>query len=214
MTTGSQDRSARRLAVTLLVVLLVAVSPSFAARIVLINMDDAEEGFNDPTPVRPVTGNSATTLGEQRVRVFEAAAWRLGILIASPVEIRMEAAWESLECEATSGTLASAGPSFVFRDFSNAPRGATWYAAALADALAGVDLGSADENEMSITFNDDVGTAGCLTRRSWDYRIGVTASSSTSPVLSMARRVRSSRTSTTPTWCTWRITPPASSGAP
>ncbi len=141
-----------------------------------MSTDDPGEGFNDPTPVAPVLGNRATTLGGQRQRVFEAVAWRLGTQIASPVEIRVEAGWESLDCSANRGTLASAGPSFVFRDFPGAPRGSTWYAGALADALAGSELGSPDENEMSVTFNADVGTASCLTRSRWDYRIGAVRS--------------------------------------
>ncbi|MFQ5351244.1 MAG: hypothetical protein ACE5EG_12455, partial [Thermoanaerobaculia bacterium] len=169
-------RLAGRVAAVLAMALLGAVGPAAAARIVLVNMDDEEEGFNDPTPVASVVGNPATTLGGQRVRVFEATAWRLGILIASPVEIRVEASWDSLECSATKGTLASAGPKFVFRDFPEAPRASTWYAAALADARAGEDLGSADEAEMAITFNVDVGTAGCLASRQWDYRIGISRS--------------------------------------
>ena len=173
---GRRAGAAGRLAAALLAAALGAAAPSAAARIVLINGDDPGEGFNDPSPVAPVLGNSATTLGGQRLRVFEAAAWRLGIDIASPVEIRVLGSWESLDCEATRGTLASAGPSFVFRDFAGAPRDSTWYAAALADALALRDLGSAGDNEMSITFNQDVGTASCLTSRNWDYRIGVSGS--------------------------------------
>ena len=165
-----------RLSVAVLALAALAVDPASAARIVLVSEDGPDEGFNDPTPVARVVGNSETTLGGQRRRVFEAAAWRLGILIASPVEIRVTAGWDSLECEANSGTLASAGPSFVYRDFAAAPRGGTWYAAALADALAGVELGSADENEMSITFNADIGSPSCLTNGRWDYRIGVAGS--------------------------------------
>ena len=172
----------RLAAATLAVVLFGAAGAASAARIVLVNMDEAGEGFNDPAPVGSVVGNSATTLGGQRVRVFEATAWRLGILIASPVEIRVEASWDSLDCSATRGTLASAGPSFVFRDFPNAPRSGTWYAGALAEALAGEELGSDNTpdatslSSMSITFNTDVGSAGCLTSRQWDYRVGVSGS--------------------------------------
>ena len=169
---SSRTRSALAAAVALLAAALIAASPAGAARIVIINGDDPGEGFNDTTPVAPVLGNPATTLGGQRLRVFEATAFRLGILIASAAEIRVAASWDSLECEATSGTLASAGPSFVFRDFPGSPRSSTWFAAALADGLAGRDLGEADEQEMSITFNVDVGTPGCLASREWDYRIG------------------------------------------
>lgn len=171
-----RDRASRvalLVAASLLLTCFGGVAPALAARIVMVSTDEPGEGFNDLTPVRAVVGNRETTLGGQRTRVFEVAAWRLGTLIASPVEIRVNAGWASLDCEPTSGTLASAGPSFVFRDFAGAPKGSTWYAAALADALAGEELGSETDSEMSITFNDDVGTSGCLTSRQWDYRIGV-----------------------------------------
>ncbi len=150
---------------------LGAAASAAAANIELVNMDDPGEGFNDPTPVAAVQGNPKTTLGEQRLQVFEAVAWRLGTLIASSVTVRIQGGWDSLDCEATRGTLASAGPRFVFRDFDGAPRSQTWYAAALANALAGEDLN--DEPVASFTFNVDVGEAGCLTTGFWDYRIGV-----------------------------------------
>ena len=173
---NSGRRPVRLTAVLVMAAALSAAGPAGAARIVIVNTDDPGEGFNDPTPVAPVIGNPANTLGGQRLRVFEAAAWRLGSRIASPVEIRVTAGWDSLECTAMSGTLASAGPSFVYRDFPAAPRRSTWYAAALADSLAREELGSDDDDEMSITFNADVGTAGCLSSRKWDYRIGVSGS--------------------------------------
>ena len=148
-------------------------APLPAARLVLATDDGPNEGFNDPTPVPRVLGNSATTLGGQRTRVFEAAAWRLGTMIASPVEIRVEAGWESLGCTLTTGRLAQASPAFVFRDFPGAARPGTWYGAALAKALAGDDLGSAGEVDMRITFNSDLtGDPSCLRGRRWDYRIG------------------------------------------
>jgi hypothetical protein len=174
--TNSGRRPVRLTAALVMAAALSAAGPAGAARIVIVNTDDPGEGFNDPTPVAPVIGNPANTLGGQRLRVFEAAAWRLGSRIASPVEIRVTAGWDSLECTAMSGTLASAGPSFVYRDFPAAPRRSTWYAAALADSLAREELGSDDDDEMSITFNADVGTAGCLSSRKWDYRIGVSGS--------------------------------------
>ena len=56
------------------VILLVTSVPAHAANIVLNVVDGPQEGFNDPTPVVPVTGNPGTTLGEQRRNVFVAAA--------------------------------------------------------------------------------------------------------------------------------------------
>src|SRR5260370_40053972 len=57
-----------------LIVGLVASSSGFAtATIVIENGDDPNVGFNDPTPVSPIVGNNGTTLGQQRLNVFQAA---------------------------------------------------------------------------------------------------------------------------------------------
>ena len=45
-----------------------------AATITIINLDGAGEGFNDPTPAAPVGGNPGTTIGAQRLFVFNHAA--------------------------------------------------------------------------------------------------------------------------------------------
>lgn len=44
------------------------------ATINIINNDGPNEGFNDPTPVLPEGGNPGTTLGQQRLNVFNYAA--------------------------------------------------------------------------------------------------------------------------------------------
>ena len=49
--------------------------------------------------------------------------------------------------------LGSAGPVTVWRDFTNTPRAATWFAAALANKIAGVDLGGAGSVEIQANFN-------------------------------------------------------------
>ncbi len=45
-----------------------------AASIVIVNKDAVGVGFNDPTVAAPVGGNAGTTLGQQRLNVFQAAA--------------------------------------------------------------------------------------------------------------------------------------------
>ena len=45
-----------------------------AATITILNNDAAGVGFNDATPAAPVGGNSGTTLGQQRLIAFQAAA--------------------------------------------------------------------------------------------------------------------------------------------
>jgi hypothetical protein len=52
------------------------------------------------------------------------------------VPIRGTANWTTL----SPGVLGSAGPTYVFRDFSGAPSANTFYAAALAKKLSGTDL--------------------------------------------------------------------------
>ncbi|HWJ54583.1 MAG TPA: hypothetical protein VNR90_00180, partial [Vicinamibacterales bacterium] len=44
------------------------------AQFVIVNINLPGEGFNDPTPVAPVGGNTGTTLGAQRLIAFTYAA--------------------------------------------------------------------------------------------------------------------------------------------
>ena len=45
-----------------------------AATVIVNNINDPGEGFNDSTPASPVAGNPATTIGSQRLAAFQAAA--------------------------------------------------------------------------------------------------------------------------------------------
>ena len=49
----------------------VAAGP---AQFVIVNINAANVGFNDPAPAVPVGGNTGTTLGQQRLIAFEHAA--------------------------------------------------------------------------------------------------------------------------------------------
>jgi hypothetical protein len=139
--------------------------------VVLVNFDPPGAGLNDPTPVAPVGGNPGVTLGEQRINVYLFAADLWGSVLDSPEPIYVGASFAALSCTPTSGTLGSAGTTFIFRNFPNAPLADTWYHSALADAIAGVDLnpGFIDINSR---FNSRIGTdPGCLTGRNWYYGI-------------------------------------------
>ncbi|MDX1383328.1 MAG: hypothetical protein R3190_06760 [Thermoanaerobaculia bacterium] len=146
--------------------------PVAGGEFVLEIKDGARRGFNDDTSVAAVTGNPGTTLGEQRVNAFEAAGrdW-LNRLVSGP-DIRVEGAWESLDCDESSGVLAFAGPTFIFAD-PRLPKPNTWYTWAQTNAVFGSEV-NADEEDGHITLrlNSDVGTPGCLSALSWDYRIG------------------------------------------
>src|SRR5262245_18558906 len=83
-----------------------------AATIIIVNTNAAGIGFNDPTPVAPVGGNTGTTLGQQRLNAFQHAADIWGTTLTSPVPILIDAAFEAQTCTVNSATLGSAGSTF------------------------------------------------------------------------------------------------------
>lgn len=148
------------------------VSVARGVTIRLINRDGAGEGFNDPTPATPVGGNSGTTIGEQRLIAFQRAVDMWSALLDSPVEIRISATFDPLECDDSSVTLALAGPVSVLADFAGAPAPNTYYAAALANRLAGMDLApndnDPDDDDIEALFNSSFGTT-CGFAAGWYY---------------------------------------------
>jgi len=166
---GLEGRRSRLVLRVALLVGLVAVASSavHAATFSVINGDSAGEGFNDPTPVSPVGGNSGTTLGAQRLNAFQYAANIWGALLSSPVTIQVGATFSSLQCTATSAVLGSAGAVSVYRDFTGALEPGTWYPSALANALHGSDLGQGT-NDIQATFNGAIGTT-CPFPSVWYY---------------------------------------------
>jgi len=144
----------------------LAGTPARAATIVIVNADAAGQGLNDPTPVVPAGGNTATTRGAAALAVFQRAASQWGSRLVSAVPIHVNTRFATLTCNATSALLASTGPTSLHRDFGGAPRAATWYAQALANALAGVDLDAADD-EIVTEFNGGIGAPTCLAGTSW-----------------------------------------------
>lgn len=93
-------------------------------------------GYFDTTPVAPVGGNPGTTRGEQRriAAQYGAALW--GSVLKSEVPILVGAQFTSLG----PGILGSAGSNGAFVNIPNGKPGVV-YGMALADALAGFDLG-------------------------------------------------------------------------
>ena len=160
----------RRLPLILVLLAVTALAgPAAAATITIVNNDGANEGFNDPTPAAPIGGNPGTTIGAQRLFVFQTAANIWGSILPSNVQIRVNAQMNPQSCTATSGVLGSAGPTQVFRDFSGAIFPGTWYHVALANKLANVDLSPA-QNDIGTTFNSSVGQPTCLTV-GWYYGV-------------------------------------------
>jgi hypothetical protein len=137
-------------------------------RIIIINTDAAGVGFNDPTPAAPVGGNNGTTRGQQRLNVFEHAAYRWTTTLDTNVDIRVRASFAPLECTDTSVVLGAANALTWSSDFTGAPRPNVWYPAALANKFAGRDLRPNDD-DIIIQFNGDLDKPTCLGDRSWYY---------------------------------------------
>ncbi|MFL6710297.1 MAG: PA domain-containing protein [Massilia sp.] len=145
-----------------------------AATIQIQNRDPAGFGFNDPTPVAPVGGNMGTTLGQQRLNVYRYVAdiWEKNL--DSPVPITVSAGWEALTCTDSSAVLGSAGAWNIWNNTPGAQKD-TWYAAALANKLAGVNLAADQPDDgtgygnvdIKTQFNANLGNPGCLTGTSF-----------------------------------------------
>jgi hypothetical protein len=167
-------RRAPRASTLFLAVSLAAAAPLFAAtQITVINTNQPGVGFNDPTAAAPIGGNSGTTVGQQRLIAFQRAADIWASILASDVEIRIQASFVPLSCTATTAILGSAGPIFVFSDFTGAEFAGTWYPVALANKRAGADLSPGDPNtnndDIRARFNSDLGKTGCFDGIFWYY---------------------------------------------
>jgi hypothetical protein len=152
----------RRSLFPLLLLASLVARPLFAADIVIVNTDPAGTGLNDTTPVAPVGGNAGTTLGQQRLIVFQQAAAIWGQLLTSTVPIRVSASFAPLDCTATTAVLGSTYARTVWSDFAGAPFAETWYAKALANKFVGSDLDGTNV-DMVAQFNSSLGQTGCFT---------------------------------------------------
>jgi hypothetical protein len=165
-------------------VFLVSSSALGSVTITIKNNDSPNVGFNDPTAVSPVGGNTGTTLGQQRLIAAQHAADIWGAALTSNIPIVIGATWSSLPCEASAGTLASAGSHSGIRNSPNSIPN-TWYPLALANSLAGNDRNGATV-EIDAQFNLSIGTPGCLTTRSWYYGLDNAHGSSGIDLVSVA----------------------------
>jgi len=157
--------------------LLVTSAARASATLVVTNGDGAGTGLNDPTPVVPVGNNPGTTLGAQRLAVFEEAARLWGLQIDSDVTITILASFQPLTCDATSGILGHAFSPVVYASGNsniNFPQQNTWYVAAETERFAGRALLTAigttpDTYDIVAAFNSSIGTSACLGGVDWYY---------------------------------------------
>ncbi|MEM9290681.1 MAG: hypothetical protein AAGD01_03280 [Acidobacteriota bacterium] len=155
-------------ALTLLLVALSPVPAEANANISIVNLDAGTgQGLDDPTPVAPVGGNPGTTLGQQRLNVFLAAANIWGSAIDSTQTIFVDATFTPLQCNAFSAVLGAAGAQTVHANFPGAPQLATWYHQALANSLSNSDLDPAT-NDLIAFFNSSIdNNNNCLNNTDW-----------------------------------------------
>ena len=159
-------------AVLAIALVLGAPLAARAATLTVVNVDGPNEGFNDPTPVSPVGGNSGTTLGAQRLIVFQTAANIWGSILQSNVEILIQSRFDPLSCDASSAVLGSAGALQVLANFPGAQFTNTWYHIALANALAGSDqitgATGTSADDISAQFNSAIdNNDNCLAGSNW-----------------------------------------------
>lgn len=148
---------------------VAAPATAHAETFTIVNMDGANEGFNDATPALPVGGNPGTTIGQQRLNVFQRAGEIWAGILPSNVVIRVEAAFDPLTCTLAQAVLGQAGAVASMLNFPGAPRADTWYPVALASKLAGADL-IPGTNDIEAQFNSNLnGNTGCLGGIGWYY---------------------------------------------
>lgn len=152
-----------------------------ATDIKIVNSNGAGVGLRSNASVSPEGGNSATTLGQSYLNVFEAAANFWEKKIDSSVEIRVRAQIiPDLICTSTGAQLGGAGPINAFINTPGAPIANTIYPVALASALAGEDL-DPGRDDIDSVFNSQLdGRSNCLGGiRWWRGTNGDTAPSGT-----------------------------------
>jgi len=154
-----------RRALLILIVLSAAQAFAGTGKILIINIDAAGTGFNDPTPVAPAGGNNGTTLGQQRLNVFLAAAEKWQNLLDTNVDIRVQASFAPIsDCN----VLGFAGPVSWKVNTDSLPLPNVWYPVALANKFANRDL-EPGLDDIQVRFNSDVDKDKCLADTSFYY---------------------------------------------
>lgn len=169
MTIATRIRQRGLLPLLLCLLLALAVGTAGAATVTIVNNDGANEGFNDPTVVAPVGGNPMTTLGGQRLYIFQHAANIWGSLLWSGVPILVNAQFNPLTCDSVSAVLGSTS-TYSVRNTASLPLTNTWYAQSLANAYAGSDVAPTTA-DMTTQFNSTLDGGTCLGHTIWYYGI-------------------------------------------
>jgi YVTN family beta-propeller protein len=149
----------RRAAVSIGALLAVTISAasSPALQIDIVYDDAPGEGFLD------------ADRGAERRAAFAAAVEQWSLTLGGSMPILIAANMRRLGGSGADALLASGGAVTVHRNFDRAGRLDTWYAVALANQFAGVDLNGSSLAEVGVTFNADVDQSDVLGSISWYY---------------------------------------------
>ncbi|MFT7527787.1 MAG: hypothetical protein ACI9LY_002946 [Arenicella sp.] len=160
--------------------LLCALATASATTVTLINNDGPGEGFNDNAAGHTgQTNNPGTTLGQQRLNAFQAAADYWEAILISSVEIKVGIHMDPQSCNSSGALLGSAGANSIFRDYPEAPLPNTWYVEAVANSHTGDDNDVATD-DLSATFNSAIdNNNNCLNGTNWWYGINSPAPANT-----------------------------------
>ena len=120
-------------------------------------LDAPGTGFFDSTPVAPLPGNPATTLGGQRQAALRAAADVWAMRIDSALPLRVNASFVDLGCHGA----ASAGPSGWRSNASGMPLADTYYPDPVVVARGGRRIDS-EPAELELRFNAEIGNLACF----------------------------------------------------
>ena len=121
--------------------------------------DPIDFGFNDPSPVEAVPGNPATTLGGQRLAVFDRALDIWSSRLDGNARIRIEASFDDIGC-GESTTLGLGGTRALVRDFAGAPFANINYPIAIATAISGQTFDDFDA-DIGVRFNFRIDSGEC-----------------------------------------------------
>ena len=149
-------RRAARWTVGALLLFGLAPAAVRALPIQIVYDDAADQGFLDPT------------LGPQRRAAFEAAVDQWAATLGGTVPVLIAADMLPLGGTGSAAVLASTGAVTLHRNFEGG-QPATWYAAALANQIAGRDVNGPTLAEIATTFNADVDGPSALGSVQWYY---------------------------------------------
>lgn len=146
---------------------------ALAATIIPVNADPVGQGLNDPTPLKPAGGNPGTSIGEQRRIAYQFAAELWGAVLQSDAEIRVQASFQPLRCDASGTVLGSAGAGAIYV-LTEPGQPDTLYHGALADSLVGFDIQNGAGVDVVSRFNASFGLTNpdgspCSPGSGWYY---------------------------------------------